>query len=144
MTLPEAISALVLLVGAGWAVILTARGTEWRSRSLAVFLGLVSLAHLLPLIAGIDSWRLLPGTGLSGLSTLGISLVALLAVAFLDRLLSRHRLVEMRLGKKEAYLESLFEGSAEAIVLMDEAGCVLQANQAFGEMLVYAPSGLPG
>lgn len=131
-------------MGAGWAVILTARAREWRSRSLAVFLGLASLAHLLPLIAGIDSWRLLPGMGVSGLSALGISLVALLAVAFLDRLLSRHRLVERRLGKKEAYLESLFEGSVEAIVLMDEAGWVLQANQAFGTMFGYDSADLPG
>ncbi|MCK5652188.1 MAG: PAS domain S-box protein, partial [Gemmatimonadetes bacterium] len=144
MTLPEALSILFLLVGAGWAVILTAQARGWRSRSLAVFLGLASLAHLLPVIAGIDSWRLLPGMGLSGLSTLGISLVALLAVAFLDRLLSRYRLVDRRLGKKEAYLESLFEGSAEAIVLMDEAGWVLQANHAFGTMFGYAPADLPG
>jgi len=74
-----------------------------------------------------------------------VSFLQALAVAFLlsggawaiyltARLLTRHRVLEGRLGRKKAYLESLFDGSSDAIVFIDGEGRVLQANGAFIEL----------
>lgn len=70
---------------------------------------------------------------------------ALLVVSFfLFRRLRRERALKGRLGQKAAYLESLFTGSADAIVFVDSRGLILQANPAFVDFFGWTPEELEG
>ena len=42
----------------------------------------------------------------------------------------------------EARFRGLFHGAAEAIAAFDEAGCLLEVNEAFGQLLGYDPEAL--
>ncbi len=70
--------------------------------------------------------------------------VLLVVSFFLLRRLRRERALKGRLGQKAAYLESLFTGSADAIVFVDARGGILQANPAFLDFFGWAQEELEG
>jgi diguanylate cyclase (GGDEF)-like protein/PAS domain S-box-containing protein len=143
MTPVGALALLVLLTAASWSVVVAARPGDMRHRGLAALLGLVVLAHLLPTIAQIQSWGLVAGGG-NQLPTLGVGVLALLGIVLLDRISTRHGSVQRRLGVHRAFLEELFETSGEPIVLLDEAGRVVQVNGAFTAIFEYSPGEVLG
>lgn len=143
MTPVGALALLVLLAAAGWSVVVAARPVDMRHRGLAALLGLVVLAHLLPTIAQIESWGITAG-GADQLPTLGVGLLALLGMFLLERISTRQGTVERELGVHRAFLEELFETSGEPIVLLDEAGQVVQVNGAFTATFEYSPGEVLG
>jgi diguanylate cyclase (GGDEF)-like protein/PAS domain S-box-containing protein len=130
MTLITFVSLLPVLAAAGWSGALLARRDDWRHRLLAAGLLLLALGQLASLALRTEAW-------LGGLPALGLSVVALLTVALLDRSIVRHRGVERDFGVERAYLEELFDRSLEAIALVDNEGRALRANSGFTALFGY-------
>ncbi|MDP3774142.1 MAG: EAL domain-containing protein [Gemmatimonadales bacterium] len=130
MTPITVVSLPAALAAAGWSVVLLARRGDWRHRLLAAGLLLLALGQVASLALRTEAW-------LGGLPALGLSVVALLTVALLDRTILRHRSVERDFGVERAHLEELFERSPEAIALVDNEGGVLRANSRFTALFGY-------
>lgn len=131
MSLFHVLSAILLLLGGTWALLLTAGARDRWSRTLALAVAILAAAHLYLVVSEVAVWRLAGWGGIEDMADVGVGLAVLLSAFLLERLVTRHRVLERRLGRKEAYLESLFDGSSDAILFMDEENRVLQANQAF-------------
>ena len=143
MTVVAVLALLVLLLAAGWSVVLVAHPGDTRHRVLAALLGLVVLGNLLPLTAQIGSWRL-TGIGVGQLANLGVGTVGLLGVALVHRVTARYTTVERALGVHRAFVQELFETSSEAIVLLDDRGRAVQVNGAFTATFEYSPGEILG
>ncbi|MEE8544167.1 MAG: PAS domain S-box protein, partial [Gammaproteobacteria bacterium] len=143
MTLVGALALLILLTAAGWSVVVAGRPGDLRHRALAALLGFGALGNLLPAIAQLDTWRF-QGFNDGQLSTLGVSIVALLGLALLERITARHGNVERQLGVQLAFLQELFETSSEPIVLLDSEGQAVQVNGAFTATFEYSPGEILG
>jgi len=91
----------------------------------------LAAADLYLVLSRTTTWRLTRTGGVDDLADAGVGFAILLSVFLLQRLLTRHRTLEGRLGRKEAYLESLFSESSDPIVLIDDQGRALEANSAF-------------
>ncbi|MDH3290478.1 MAG: EAL domain-containing protein [Gemmatimonadota bacterium] len=139
-----ALSLLALLAAALWAVVLVARVRDWTARFIAALLVAVSAGHFAAIARTLETWTPEPGFRLQELPTLGITLAVLLTVALFQRILRRHRQVQVQYGIERAYLTELFENSPEAIVLVDNDGSVLRVNGPFTELFGYAPKEILG
>ena len=139
-----ALSLLALLAAALWAVVLVARVRDWTARFIAALLVAVSAGHFAAIARTLETWSPEPAFRLQELPTLGITLAVLLTVALFQRILRRHRQVQVQYGIEKAYLTELFENSPEAIVLVDNDGSVLRINGPFTELFGYAPKEILG
>lgn len=97
MSLILVLSIVIRLLAMGWSVVLLRRVQDWRMGFLTVMLGLMALRQTLTLLT--TSQPLAPSVAglMSELPGLGVSVLALLAVFFLECLLrieNTHRLVE--------------------------------------------------
>jgi len=144
LSLLDGLSSLVLLAAGGWAIVLGVLARDRRDRVLSLAMVVVAFAHLLALQAGVPLWgRAIPG-GAPEVNNSLVSFAVLLLVFLLHRVLSRHRGLERTLGREKAYMESLFQGSSDAIVLLDSDARVLQANRAFGALFGLEPEDATG
>ncbi len=144
MTPLVTVSLLALLAAALWAVVLVARVRDWTARFIATLLVAVSAGHFAAITRTLGTWIPEPGFALEELPTLGITLAVLLTVALFQRILRRHRQVQVQYGIEKAYLTELFETSPEAIVLVDNEGCVLRVNGPFTQLFGYTPKEILG
>ena len=131
-------SLLVMLAAVSWSVRLVLRTSDWRLRILTAMLGLVALGQALSIVVRAESLAVQLAIRLAELPQLGLSVMALLAMALLDQVVARHRRAERDLGLEQAYREELFESAPEAIVLVDNTGRVLRANSEFTTMFGYS------
>ncbi len=123
---------------------LVARVRDWTARFIAALLVAVSAGHFAAITRTLETWIPEPGFRLQDLPTFGITLAVLLTVALFQRILRRHRQVQVQYGIEKAYLTELFENSPEAIVLVDNEGGVLRVNGPFTELFGYAPKEILG
>jgi diguanylate cyclase (GGDEF)-like protein/PAS domain S-box-containing protein len=135
---------LVLSVAAGWSGYLVVRTAESRLRLLAAVVGLVVLGHLIPRIVAIEMWAIQWRFEANELVALGMGLAGLVGLALLDRVTSGHHHVSRQLGLQNAFLQELFDTSAEAIVLLDKEGRALKANPAFSAIFGFTSGELSG
>ena len=83
-------SILVLLVAVGWSIVMLLRLRERRLGVLTAILGLVALGRLLMLLPRTESWAFQLTLRAAELPGFGVSVLALLAVALLDRAVADH------------------------------------------------------
>ncbi len=130
-------SLLMLLAATGWCGRLLLRTGDGRLRVLTATLGLVALGQVLALVAQTESLAVTLAVRLVEVPPLGLSVMALLAVALLDQVVARHGRPEPDVGVEQAPLEALFESAPEAIILLDNDGRVLRVNSEFAAMFGY-------
>ena len=107
------ISIAIRLVAFGFSAILLRRLRDWRMAFLSIMLLLMALRQTLTLMTQSQSWSLsFPGqtTELPGLA---VSVMALLAVVFLDRMLRQHRDSELALAENESRYRFLAENTVD-------------------------------
>ncbi|MCZ6917099.1 MAG: EAL domain-containing protein [Gemmatimonadetes bacterium] len=144
MTPVSILILLILSAAAGWSGYLVVRTAEGRLRLLAGVVGLVVLGYLIPLIVAIESWTIRWTFAPAELLGLGMAAAGLLGLGLLDRVTSGHHQVSRQLGLQNAFLQELFDTSAEAIVLLDAEGRALKANPAFTAIFGYDSGELAG
>lgn len=138
------ISIVALLTALVWGASLGVRADEWRLRAVAGVLLVVTVGELVSVGSRIDTWRLTAAIRVGAFADLAVAGLLLLLVYFLDRVVSRHRRVEMAYGVEKAYSEGLFESSPEAIALLDRDGRVLRVNRPFAELFGYTTVDIVG
>lgn len=122
------LSLVLRLTAVVWSVLLWRRLRDWRLGFLTGLAGLLLVHKLLvPVSAGL-------GGDLAGL---GVSAMAVLAVAFVERAIQREREVVAARERERAHFERLFESAPEAIVLVDNDSKILRVNSEFTEMFGY-------
>lgn len=144
MSLLHSLTVLLLLGGGGWALSLAFRGRDPWGRGLAVGIAVLAGAHTYLLLSAASGWQIRGWGPATDLADVGVGVALLLSVSILARLISKHEVLEGRLGRKEAYLESLFDSSSDAIVFIDAEGRILQANPSFMELFGLSLSAVEG
>lgn len=91
MSLILLVSIAIRIVAFGWAVALLRRTRDWRMGFLALMLALMGLRQVLTLITTRTSTEIVVGPGTTELPGLVVSVMAFLAIFFLERVISGQR-----------------------------------------------------
>ena len=129
MDLILAISILIRLVAMMWSIVLLRCIMDWRMGFLTVMLGLMAMRQSLTLLAENWYWPIsLEST--SELPGLIVSIMAFLAVFFLERIIAEQKRSEEALREKGLMIQSLITHAPFSIWVCNGEGTVIFANQA--------------
>ncbi len=134
MSLILIISILMLLVAMGWSVVIMRRLSDWRVVILPVMVALMATHQILAFREGTE-------IGETEAAALGVSLVTLLAMFFLERALLENKQSQRALQTSEERFRILVENSPDLIVTLDREGKILFINRTLPE---YSVEGVLG
>lgn len=121
-----------------WSVAVLARLRDWRIGVLTAMLGLLSLDLLLTMLAEQELSVISLRFQAMELAGLLVSVLALLAVFFVERVITVHRAAEKQLRIEKMHLEQLFQNAPEAVVVLDNEDRMIRANSEFTRMFGYS------
>ncbi len=140
------LSILVLLVAAGWAVVLAVRPIERRIRFLAGAIALVTVGQLITVLR--EAFGPAPEPQHSHLWDLGVAAALLLTVYVLDRVIARQRRVTQAFASERVEvaqvvrrLEMAVESIQLGVSVTDVAGKIVYVNPADAAMHGYSRAG---
>ena len=143
------LSILVLLVAAGWAVVLAVRPIERRIRFLAGAIALVTVGQLITVLR--EAFGPAPEPQHSHLWDLGVAAALLLTVYVLDRVIARQRRVTQAFASERVEvaqvvrrLEMAVESIQLGVSVTDVAGKIVYVNPADAAMHGYTVEELVG
>ena len=120
MSLNLIVSILIRLFALGWSIYLMRRVRDWRIGFLSVMLALMATRQTLTLITESQSWHISVTGHATELPGLVVSIMALLAVLFLDRVLTEHRRTEEALRASEEWFRKPDVSSSVTTRLTEE------------------------
>jgi len=133
MSLVLITSIMIRLAATGWSIILLRRLKDWRVGFLTVMLGLMALRQIFTLLAGKELWIISVTGYTTELPGLAVSVMAFLAVFFLERMITAWRRTEQVLQASEERYRSLtndvLDSSAVGIFILDSDFRVVWMNQ---------------
>ncbi len=109
MSLILIFSILIRLVALGWSMAMLRRLRDWRMGFLTVMLALMALRQILTLLSEREFWAISITGHVTELPGLAVSVMAFLAVFFLERVLSERKRAEDNLRKSETKYRTLVE-----------------------------------
>lgn len=134
------IQGIALVIGGlsvGWSLLLYRRSTDWRTLFLTLLLVVMTAQQALLYFSagaaepGSNSWH-------SGLPGLVASVMALLAIIFLNRVFAEKRAAENFLDASRRKYQTLFSAANDSIFIIDkETGRFLDANRKAQSMTGY-------
>ncbi len=151
MGILAALSVSLRLAACLWSVVLWRRLRDWRVAFLTGLLVMMLVTEVADLLSH-------PPSVIHQLANLGVSLLAFLAVVFIERAITDEHRAQRQLERERAHLEHLFESTPEGVVLADNESRVIRINreftrifgyteaEAYGQLLddLLAPEGLRG
>lgn len=142
MSLILIVSIIVRLMALLWSVVAYRRVRDWRMGFLTVMLGLMTLRQALTLFTQRSSWTISWTGHQTEIPGLLVSIMALLAVIFLERMLTEREKTEAARRDSENRFRSLIEQSPFSTVIYRPDGRVLLTNRAFSELWAVTPEAL--
>ncbi len=137
MSLILIVSIVIRLVALAGSILLLHRLRDWRVGFLSLILALMTARQVLTLIVERDSWQLSITGQLSELPGLSVSVLAFLAVFFLERALKEREQVMVALGESELTVHALLENASQGIVVVDRGGRITIVNAMTEELFGY-------
>ena len=137
MSLILLVSIIIRLGAMGWSIVLLRQLHDWRMGFLTVMLALMAMRQSLTLLGGRESWAISLTDQASELPGLAVSLMALLAIFFLERIIIRRKSVEEALGESEKSFRALLQSASEAIVVVGGDSRIVLVNSRTEEMFGY-------
>ena len=134
------LSILALLVALARSVVLQLRVRDWRVGSLVSMLALLLLVQFLILLAHADSFSIRFAFETSELLGPVVSVMALFAVAFVERVVAERQQAEEAIGRLEKAVETMQLG----VTITDIKGKILHVNSADAQLHGYEPEELIG
>lgn len=131
------VSIIIRLGAMGWSIVLLRQLHDWRMGFLTVMLALMAMRQSLTLLGGRESWAISLTDQASELPGLAVSLMALLAIFFLERIIIRRKSVEEALGESEKSFRALLQSASEAIVVVGGDSRIVLVNSRTEEMFGY-------
>jgi signal transduction histidine kinase len=97
MSLILVVSILIRLVALAWSIALLKKVKDWRMGFLAIMLALMALRQSLTLTSSFESWSLFLSGQTNELPGLVVSVMAFLAILFLERMLAERKALELEM-----------------------------------------------
>ena len=138
------LSATVSLIAVGTSIVALRRLRDWRVGALTVMLLVLAGDRILSLAGHYSSWGLLRWPTGPELTGLIVSLVALSAVFFVERMVLDYEAARRQTQLEKVYFEHLFEHAPEAVVILDENDRVVRSNSEFTATFGYLPEEAKG
>lgn len=130
MSLILVISILIRLVAMVCSVAVWRRIGNWRMGFLTVMLALMAVRQTLTLLATRESWTVVVSGDATELPGLIVSVMAFMAVFFLNRLLAEGEQAEVAVRVSEARYRAVVESMPECVMLVDANTRLLDMNPA--------------
>jgi PAS domain S-box-containing protein len=133
MSLVLIISIVIRLLAMGWSIVLLCRMKDWRMGCLTMMLALMALRQTLTLLMGKESWAIFVAGPTSEFPGLLVSIMAFLAVFFLERIVAERKQAEQAIQESEERYRTLtddvLDSSAVGIFILDADFKVVWVNQ---------------
>ncbi len=100
---------------------------------------LLAVDRVLSLLGHFTTWGLVGWEAGPEWTGLAVSLVALSAVFFVERIVVEHDRAMKESQREKVYFEQLFENAPEAVVILDEQDRVVRSNREFSAVFGYLP-----
>lgn len=151
MSLILLLSILIRIIALGWSILVVRRQRDWRIGFLGAMLALMATRQILTLITRSHSFRLEMTAESTEIPGLVVSIMAFLAVMFLDRMLTEFRKIESelrtneeRLATERAGFRKIIEAAPLGVQHSDLEGRITLSNPACAAIFGCQPKDLTG
>jgi len=121
MSLINLFSLLISLAAMGWSIVILWRLRDWRVGFLTILLMIMSMDEILKFTAFDRAPTLVVTFGTEELSGLVVSLIAFLAVFFLERILTDRKRTEEALWGSSQFNQQIIANVHEGVIVCDRA-----------------------
>ncbi len=144
MAILTVLSLALRLMACAWSGVLWRRLRDWRFAFLFGLLAVMFAYEGGAAVGAIRAWPGVTGSAFANAANLGVSILALLAVIFIELAIERERGAARQHETERAYFAHLFENAPEAIVILDNDSRVMRTNAEFEQMFGYGAGEVRG